>query len=340
MKYYLGVDGGGSKTYTLIVNEQGTIVGKGNSGNGNHQLGYEEARRNIQESVEMALGQAELTREEITFAFFGLAGADRETDYKILRPMIAELGFPRYEINCDTMIALRAGTNQPYGVVLICGTGMNSAGISPRGEFFQCGGFTYQYGDFGGGGALCIEIFRAVIRAWDGRGRPTLLTELLLEELGYENVQTMFDDYLDHEKTPPLHTAKLLFQAAQQGDAVAISILRVQGEELGRSAQAVIKKLGMKSECFDVVLAGSIVTRGEGDYVQAYIREAVKEAAPHAQVVKLQVEPVVGAVWLAVEGSGIELPKPIYDQLHTVSDYDSIQPGSAKEMRPEGDDRP
>ncbi|WP_372663613.1 N-acetylglucosamine kinase [Cohnella sp.] len=324
MKYYLGVDGGGSKTYTLIVNEQGTIVGKGNSGKGNHQSGYEEARQNIRESVGMALGQAGLTREEISFAFFGLAGADRETDYKIIRPMIAELGFPRYDINCDTMIALRAGTNRPYGVVLICGTGTNSAGVSPQGQFYQCGGFSYPYGDFGGGGSLCIEAFRAVIRAWDGRERPTLLTELLLRELGYDSVQAMFDDYLDHEKTPPLHTAKLLFEAALQGDPVATSILRVQGEEMGKSAQAVIKRLGMESDSFDVVLAGSIVTRGEGDFIHAYIRQAVIEAAPQAAIVKLQVEPVVGAVWLAVEKSGIKLPQRIYDQLRAVSDYELI----------------
>ncbi|WP_239615714.1 N-acetylglucosamine kinase [Cohnella mopanensis] len=321
MKYYLGVDAGGSKTYTLIVDEQGTIVGKGNSGQGNHQVGYEIARRNIRESVEMALAQAELSRTDIEFAYFGLAGADREIDYEILRPMIAELAFPRYEINCDTMIALRAGTNRPYGVVLICGTGTNSAGVNPEGKFYQCGGFTYQFGDFGGGGSLCVEVFRSVIRAWDGREQPTLLTQLLLDDLGYDNVKAMFDDYLDHNKVPPIRVAKLLFQAASQGDEVAKSILRHQGEELGTSAQAVIKRLGMEGEAFDVVLAGSIVTRGEGDFITRYIEQAVKKVAPGASIAKLKMEPVIGALWLAVEASGIALPEPIYNRLRMISEY-------------------
>jgi N-acetylglucosamine kinase-like BadF-type ATPase len=324
LKYYLGVDGGGSKTYTLIIDEQGTIVGKGDSGNGNHQTGYDEARRNIRESVEIALRQAGLTQQDIEFAYFGLAGADREADYKILRPMIAELGFPRHEINCDTIIALRAGTNRPYGVVLICGTGTNSAGVNPQGQFYQCGGFSYQFGDFGGGGSLCVEAFRAVIRAWDGRERPTQLTQLLLQDLGYDSVQELFDDYLDNNKVPPLRVAKLLFRAANQGDAVAKDILRKQGEELGASAQAVIKRLGMERESFDVVLAGSIVTRGEGDFIHAYIEQAVKGIAPGAELAKLQVEPVIGALWLAVEASGIALPSPIYHQLRSVSDYSSL----------------
>jgi N-acetylglucosamine kinase-like BadF-type ATPase len=321
LKYYLGVDGGGSKTYTLIVDEQGKIVGKGSSGNGNHQIDYDEAKRNIRESVESALAHAGLTRDNIEFAYFGLAGADRETDYKILRPMIAELGFPRHEINCDTMIALRAGTIRPYGVVLICGTGTNSAGVNREGQFYQCGGFSYPYGDFGGGGSLCVEAFRSVIRAWDGREQPTLLTQLVLDDLGYENVQAMLDDYLDHDKSPPLRLAKLLFQAASQGDAVAKEILRNQGVELGKSAKAVIKHLHMGSENFDVVLAGSVVTRGEGDFVQTYIEHAVKEVAPLATIVKLTVEPVVGAVWLAVEASGITLPEEIDHRLRSITDY-------------------
>ncbi len=321
MKYYLGVDGGGSKTYTLIVDEQGTIVGKGQSGNGNHQIDYEAAKANIGESVEMALTQAGLKREQIEFAYFGLAGADREIDYGILRPMIAELGFPRHEINCDTMIALRAGTDRSYGVVLICGTGSNSAGVSPEGQFYQCGGFTYMFGDFGGGGTLCVEVFRTVIRAWDGRERPTLLTQLVLDDLGYASVQEMFDDYLDHNKMPPLRLAKLLFQAAKEGDEVAADILRMQGVELGKSAKAVIRRLVMESLTFDVVLAGSIVTRGEGDFIHKCIREAVQEVAPSARVVTLEVEPVVGAVWLAVEATGIELPRAVYEHLRGVAEF-------------------
>ena len=324
MNYYLGVDAGGSKTYTIITDEDGAIVGKGQSGNGNHQLDLQEARRNIRRSVEIALSQAHLTPTQIAFAYFGMAGADREADFRILRPMIAELGFPKHEIVCDTMIALRAGTDKPYGVVLICGTGTNSAGVNPRGESYQCGGFSYQYGDFGGGGALNVEVFRSVIRAWDGREEPTLLTQLLLDSLGYESVQAMFEEYLDRNLTPPVHVAKLLFEAANEGDAVAQAILRQQGEELGKSAKAVIKRLGMSDERFDVVLAGSIVTRGKGDFVSAYIEQAVKEAAQSATIVKLQVEPVVGAVWSAHEAARGARPQSVYDKLKDIAEFDAI----------------
>ncbi|MEK8129863.1 BadF/BadG/BcrA/BcrD ATPase family protein [Paenibacillus filicis] len=324
MNYYLGVDAGGSKTYTLVTDEQGNIIGKGESGNGNHQLGVDRARANITSSVEKALQQAGLSREDITHAFFGLAGADRPIDYTILRPLVGGLGFPRYGIDCDTMIAMRAGTSEPFGVVLICGSGTNSAGKNRQGEFYQCGGFTYQFGDFGGGGTLSVEAFRSVIRAWDGREQPTLLTELMLESLGFASVQEMFDDYLDNNRPVPLHVAKLVFQAAGQNDEVALRILRVQGEELGRSATAVIRRLGMEQDTFNVVLAGSIVTRGEGPYVHAYIEQAVQAAAPHASIVKLNVEPVVGAVWTAMEAAGGTVSPEAYNRLRAVSDYQTV----------------
>jgi len=320
MKYYLGVDGGGTKTYTLIANEHGDVVGQGVSGNGNHQIDYEEAKRSIYCSVEMALKQAKLSKEDIEYAYFGLAGADRPIDYEILQPMLVELGFPRFQVNCDTIIALRAGTNRPYGVVLICGTGTNSAGINPTGKIIQCGGFSYLFGDFGGGGSLKVEVFRSVIRSWDGRERHTILTKLLLDELGYTGVQEMFDDYLDNEKSPPSKIVKLLFQAAQQGDEVAIEILRRQGEELGKSARAVIQQLEMEQESFDVVLAGSIVTRGDSQFIHPYIDQYVKAVAPNASIVTLDIEPVIGALWMAQEASNQSVPQQVSDKLRHMKD--------------------
>lgn len=324
MNYYLGVDGGGSKTYALIVDERGRVAGRGASGNGNHQTGYEQAKRNIGEAVGAALAEAGLSPADIEQAVFGLAGADREADFRILRPMIAELGFPRHEIVCDTMIGLRAGTSRPAGVVLICGTGTNSAGRNDAGETCQVGGFTYEFGDFGGGGSLAVEAFRSVIRAWDGRGEPTLLTELVLEQLGYDSVQAMYDDYLDHGRYPPAKLTPLLFDAANRGDRTALDILRAQGVELGKSARAVIRRLGMAEDEFEVVLAGSVLMRGDGDYVTRAIEEAVREAAPRASVVKLTVEPVVGAVWSAAEAGGRGLPREMYEGLKGLSDFQQL----------------
>ncbi|WP_040950670.1 N-acetylglucosamine kinase [Gorillibacterium massiliense] len=335
MRYYLGVDGGGSKTHALITDENGRIAGKGQSGNGNHQTGYNTAKANLHAAVEAALQQAGLGVCDIASAVFGLAGADRPADYRILTPLIAEFGLPHTRIVCDTMIALRAGTTRPYGVVLICGTGTNSAGMGLGGEEFQCGGFNYTFGDFGGGSGLAVEAFRTVIRAWDGRESPTLLTEMVLKALGHNTVDELFDEYLDTGKPIPPDLAKLLFQAAAQGDHAALEILHKQGGELGKSACAVIRRLHLEAETFDVVLAGSVLTRGNSPFITSRIKEAVNAAAPKASVVTLTVEPVVGAVWMAMEmktpsqnataGAMPTVSPEAYENLRDLADFNLIE---------------
>ncbi|ULO07380.1 ATPase [Paenibacillus sp. 19GGS1-52] len=326
MTYYLGIDGGGTKTYALLSDEYGNVLGTGRSGNGNHQTGGAEAAHSIQEATFEALAEAGLQLEDIQHAYLGLAGADREADYNILHPMIRKIGFTQYTINCDTIIGLRAGTNRSYGIALICGTGTNAAGRNPQGQHYQCGGFDYMYGDFGGGGSLNIEVFRSVIRAWDGREQPTLLTGLLLKLLGYERVDVLFNDFLDHGKQVPVDAARLLFEAAAEDDAVALEILQRQGVELGKSAVAVIHRLGMQKETFDVVLAGSLLTRGDRGWIRPLIEQAVLAAAPQATVVTLTTEPVVGAVWSAMEYGGISISEEVYENMRVYQDFAAIQP--------------
>ncbi|MFE6077441.1 N-acetylglucosamine kinase [Paenibacillus sp. NPDC057886] len=326
MSYYLGIDGGGTKTYALLTDDCGNVLGKGVGGNGNHQIDRALAAQSIREAAEGALNEAGLRIHEISHTYFGLAGADREADYRILHPLVQEIGFTQnYSINCDTMIGLRAGTNRPYGVALICGTGTNSAGRNPAGEHIQVGGFDYMYGDFGGGGSLNIEVFRSVIRSWDGREQTTLLTPLLLNFLGYDSVSDMFDDFQDHGKHVPVHAAKLLFEAAAADDAVALEILNRQGVELGKSAAAVIHKLGMEKDTFDVVLAGSLLTRGDRGWIRSKVEQAVATIAPNATIVTLATEPVVGALWSAMDADRHAISQDVYDKMRAFRDFEHIK---------------
>ncbi|MFD1177459.1 N-acetylglucosamine kinase [Paenibacillus puldeungensis] len=316
MNYFLGVDGGGSKTLAVVTDEHGQILGRGLGGCGNHQVQEELARRSILEATSEALEQAGLTRRQIRYAMFGLAGADREADFRVLRPMIAGLGFPAHGIVCDTEIGLRAGTRQTDGVVLVCGSGTNCYGVNRLGESLQCGGFGYMFGDFGGGGELAVEVFRTVIRAWEGRERPTLLTEAVLQTLGYPSVERLFHDYLDRGAGAPIHLTKLLFQVADRDEA-ARRILQRQGEELGLAATTVIRKLDMAEDRFDLVLVGSVLTRADHRFVTPYIEESVKPVAPACHLRLLTIEPAAGAILLAMEKSGRPVGESVYERLES-----------------------
>ncbi|OKP82316.1 ATPase [Paenibacillus helianthi] len=324
MNYYLGVDAGGTKTYAIITDESGRWLASGTSGPGNHQINADIANANIKAAVFQALNHVHLQPADIRVAWFGLAGADREADYRVLTPMIQQFGFPDFHIVCDTIIAMRAGTTKSYGAVLVCGTGMNAAGIGKQGETVQCGGFGYSFGDFGGGEELSIEAFRTVIRAWEGRGMPTLLTGLIPQALGYGSVAEMFHSFLDHHKRIPSDLTKLIFDAAAREDNAAIQILQRQGTELGLSARAVIERLQLQGENFDLVLAGSVLTKGSSEFIHPYISKEVLEVAPGCQLKLLTVEPVVGSILLAMEKDGITITSSIYEKLDEIADIKGV----------------
>ncbi|MFC4598398.1 N-acetylglucosamine kinase [Cohnella hongkongensis] len=316
MKYYLGVDAGGSKTLAVIADENGRIAGIGRGGNGNHQSDRRQAETSLKEAVSGALRTAGLTEEQIEFAWFGLAGADRESDYLVLRPMIAGLKLPRTEISCDTTIALRAGTENAYGIVLICGSGVNCSGTNQAGKTFQCGGFGYLFGDFGGGYDLSVEVFRSVIRAFEGREEATVLSEKLIGLLDYASVAELREDYLDHSRQPPIGVAELLFPAAEEGDATAIRLLVKQGEELGLAAAATVRQLDMGQDAFEIVLAGSLLTKGDqAGIIRSAIERKAKEAAPGCTLKVLNREPVVGALLWAMERGGLRITRELTTRL-------------------------
>lgn len=300
--YYLGVDGGGSKTLCAICDERGQLIASALSGCGNHQMGKGLANKNIRAAVEEALSSAGLTREDIASAVFGLAGADRVMDFSVLRPMLKALNFRNWEVVCDTVVALRAGTRRQHGVVLICGTGTNCYGINADGDDYQCGGMGYEFGDFGGS-ELAVEAFRSVIRAWDGRGEQTLLTDAILKALGYPTVDAMRDDFLDNGFDIPIQLVPLLFETAHS-DTVARGILREQGKELGLAAAAVISRLNMQQEPFDLVMAGSILSRGDSRFLLPYIREAVERVTAKCEFRVLATQPVAGALLMAMQSGG------------------------------------
>lgn len=316
MKYYLGVDAGGSKTYAIIANEEGKVTGVGQGRNGNHQKNREQAESSIQHAVSEALTSSGLTKSQLEYSWFGLAGADREADFRILRPIISRLGLPRTEISCDTWNALRSGTEKDYGIVLICGSGVNCAGKNSGGATYQCGGFGYRFGDFGGGYDLSVEVFRSVLRADEGRESKTVLTERLTQLLGYADVTEMREDYLDHYRELPAHIAELLFQAAEEGDQVAARLLIQQGDELGLAAAATIRQLSMEKDSFDIVLAGSLLTKGDrSGFIRRVIEQRVGQVAPGATLRILTREPVVGSVVLAMESTGMQVNQEIMDRL-------------------------
>jgi len=317
MRYVLGVDAGASKTFALVAEETGIVRGFGRAGPGNHQtVGLENAIDAIRNACMEAFLQASV-QPPVEVGIFGLAGADLPEDFSLLTKAMESLALAqKVRVENDAMIAMRAGTSRSWGVVVVCGTGFNAAGIAPKGRIFRFPGLGWISGDWGGGWDIAREAIRAVARAWDGRGSPTLLTPLILEFLGFPSVEALISA-LYHRRVPEekiLEIVPLVFEAAWQGDAVAQNILIRLGEEVGIAAVTVIKKLGLERTDVEVILAGGVF-KGKGPLLLDTIIQTVHRVAPNARVSFPKYAPVVGAVLLALERLKGDLDRAILENL-------------------------
>jgi N-acetylglucosamine kinase-like BadF-type ATPase len=329
MSIVLGVDGGNSKTHAIILNECGQVLSFGRAGCGNHQrFGLQLALEEIKKSIDVALLNANLTLNQIDFASYCLAGADLEEDFALLRPALAKLGFStKYSLYNDTFAALRAGLDKNWGVVVVCGAGFNAAIKTEGGSEFAMPGLGEISGDWAGGRALGMEMIRLMMRAWDGRGEPTLLTRLLLQYYEVEDEQTLmiklYRRQISQEKI--INSVPMLFQAAEAGDQVANDLIEELAVEVGVTALALIRRFNMEEKEVEVVLGGSVF-KGEGNSLIETVRKMVNAEAPLAQVKRTRFEPVAGAALLALEQIGVCINQAILRRLEDTFCIESIIP--------------
>jgi glucosamine kinase len=299
--YYLGIDGGGTKTQAIITDADFKIVGQGRSGASNpHRVGFKEAAANILQATEGALKDAGLQLADISAACAGIAGVSHPIHYHTMKDALdGSLALANLELVTDARAALTGALDGQSGVIVIAGTGSIALGLNEAGEAARSGGWGPTFSDEGSGYDIARQALKAVAASFDGRSSATRLTTLICQELGIEKPSDLPGViYTDDARPAQIASlAKLVSEAAQQGDEVAQEILERAGQELGQLAVAVIERLAMQQLAFRVACVGSVFN--SGDLVLASFRRAVLRVAPNAQIGEPIYPPTIGAVKLA-----------------------------------------
>jgi N-acetylglucosamine kinase-like BadF-type ATPase len=313
-QYFLGVDVGSSKTRALIADEQGTVLGHGRSGAGNHEgVGYEGLEKALQESTSQALAMAGLTIAQISGAGFGVAGYDWPSERQPTLQSIASLGLlcPLEAVN-DVDIGLIAGAGEGWGIVIDAGSGNNVRGRTPAGRVAGITGCGGRFGEYGGSSELVQRALIAISYEWSHRGPPTRLTPIFLQYIGAADIGEFLEDLaLDHYFLES-EMAPLVFQAADAGDTVAQEIITWNSRELGYSAVGIIRQLDFRDLSFDVVLIGSMFNGGS--LAIEPMKQVIWEEALAARFVRLDCQPAVGGVLLGMQAAGLD-PRPLRARL-------------------------
>lgn len=316
MTYVLGVDAGNTKTVALVARGDGAIAGAGRAGCGDvyGAASADAALAAVQSAVMAALRAAGLGPAGIDVACFSMAGADWPEDYRFLHAAMEQRGFGRTVIIIhDSLGALRAGSPDGSGVAVVCGTGAAIGARAPDGRAWHASFWQEPQGaeDLG------RKALRAVYRAELGIDPPTSLTARVLGAFGASSVEEMLHHFTAREGRAAMDAARLaplLLDEAERGDGAARRIVCDHGALLGDYAVVAARRVGIEQSPFPLVLAGGVLRHPTTLLTEAIIAR-VRAASPDVCPLKSRFEPVVGALFLALEATGVAVDPPLLDRL-------------------------
>lgn len=299
---FIGVDGGGTKTLANLTDANLNILGEGKTGVSNPlRIGVEAAVDNIVTAIDRACDAADKLRSEIAAAEIGLAGVRREDIRNRMREsLVSRLRIKNLEVYTDAEIALYGATDGKAGLVVIAGTGSICCGRNKSGEYAVAGGWGPLAGDEGGGAGIARRALQAVAKASDGRAPKTVLSDLACDYFRASSPEdiamAIYAPTMTNDRIAGF--ARFVIQAARDGDKVALRLLDEAGCELGLAANAVIKKLKLADERFQIAYVGGVFAAKE--LIFEPLLRKVHELAPDAYIAPPQLAPAVAAAKMGI----------------------------------------
>ncbi|MEU3767797.1 BadF/BadG/BcrA/BcrD ATPase family protein [Amycolatopsis keratiniphila] len=305
----VAIDGGNSKTDVLIVSRDGRVLGQSRGPGASPQnIGVDGSVQALEKLVLEALRGAGLPDERpfATHTSAYLAGLDFPREEAILHAALAARGWSdTLIVGNDTLALLRAGSSDGTGVAVVCGAGINGAGVSADGREHRFPALGKISGDWGGGYRLGEEALWWAVRAEDGRGPSTALQAAVTAHFEASSVL----DVVQRLHFQDLHSdsihglCPLLFAVAADGDEVAQDVVDRFVEEVALLVSVILRRLELTEEAPEVILGGGVLT-GVGAQVIAEIERRCLKVAPQASIQVVDVAPVVGAALFALDTIG------------------------------------
>jgi len=306
--YYLGIDGGGTKTRCVLA-EETTVLAKSMTGGSNLvRLGEAQVREALHTAVRQVCVAANVSPVQIRAICVGVAGAARPEIAARIRSIVAELipgNAPNIEVVGDTVITLEAAFGAGPGVIAIAGTGSIVYGRDPAGRTARAGGWGFAVSDEGSGHWIGRRAISAILSARD-QGLETALTAMVLQSWKL----TTIDELVQHaNSTPPPDFPRLfpvVLRAADQADSIARNLLADAGARLAALAGIVIHRLAspdatelpaealLPVAMLPVAMTGSVFR--QSPYVRQVFFNALQGSFPGIAVRQDLADPVQGAL--------------------------------------------
>lgn len=292
--YYIGIDGGGTKTSFELYNEAGECVGKSRKATCHPlQVSSSEAIQILEDGVHDLT--KDLASEADVFIALGLAGYGEDQALRSKIERICEKALKAYEYYLfnDVEIALEGALAGAEGILVIAGTG--SIALAKQDNRYQrVGGWGYMLGDEGSAYWISKEIFKHYTMQVDGREEKSELVTLVKEGLDLKedyDLISYFANEIENDRRAIAKHAILLEKLLELEDPAALQIL----EKLAKEIALLINTLG---KSFDKKIKTSYL--GGVFNLGAILFEKIeKELMDHIELIAPVLSPEEGAILLA-----------------------------------------
>lgn len=299
----VAVDAGGSKTEAVALTREGEVHGfRRGPGASPDFEGLTRAVQIIDELVTGAAGGMPVAQANLY-----ISGLDLPVEISAYVAAIDEFGWagPSTVVANDLFALLRAGTDEPNAIAVICGTGINAVGVRADGADARFAALGEISGDWGGGGGLGAQALWHAARDVDRRGPHTALTPAILARLGASSIEALIEDlhFGRRDSAELVELAPVVLETARAGDSIAAGLVDRQAEEIAAYVGACVVRLELEGIAVPVVLGGGVIRSGD-ELLLERVRAWIAEVAPAARPEIYDGPPVVGAALLALDRVG------------------------------------
>ena len=297
MKYFIGIDGGGTKTECIITDEHYNQLYSLTGGPLNLLSSPpSESSRTILQLINSCLSKLNITPTHLVCIGIGAAGAGRIEDSEKLVLNLKDLLPPSIILNIitDAEAALEGAFNGKPGCILISGTGSIIWGKDQNGLVHRCGGFGKIIGDEGSGYMLGKKGLITAAKEFDCRDEKSLITELLKDKYyiksGQDLINAVYKNNLDIAGIAPL-----VLTSAVNNDKVALEIIDKETDELLFLISCMMKKL--KKENIQISFVGSLISTI--NVFSNILKNKISGSFKLIKIKEAEYSPAMGAIFIA-----------------------------------------
>jgi N-acetylglucosamine kinase-like BadF-type ATPase len=311
VRTYLGVDGGGSKTAFLLIDESGRVLASHTEGPAYYlEVGWDALRSMLAHGISATLQSGSVSPESLDFAFIGLpsygedSGLLAQLDALPSPPLVRA----RYHCGNDAVCGWAGALACEDGINLVAGTGSIAYGEC-GGRVARAGGWGELFSDEGSAYWIAREGLSLFSRMSDGRAQRGPWYEMVREHFGLQSDLDLCAAIYGDGRAGRSHIATLaplVTRAAAAGDAQAIAIFQRAAGELARIVDAVHDQLDIPARAsISVSYSGGMFNEREL-LLDPFLAHLSKDARRY-RVALPRLAPVAGAAINAARLSGAPL---------------------------------